>query len=86
MHWQMDSDDAGSEGCAAYLMVAALDAHSGALLSGYDQGRCVMMNVNATRLALAWHGSTPLHEVHGGEQIWLRIRYTDDAVVNAVGK
>jgi hypothetical protein len=83
-HWEMDSDDACSEGCAAYLMVAALDAHSGALLPGYDRGRCVMMNVNATRLELAWNGSTPLHEVHGGKQIRLRIYYRD-AAVYAVG-
>ena len=84
VRWEMESGVGCFDGCAAYLMVAALDANSGAVLPGYDRSRCVMMNVNGTRLELTWNGSAPLHEVHGGEQIRLRVYYRD-AVIYAIG-
>ena len=61
-----------------------MDGKSGAVLPGYEERRCVMMNVNATRLMLAWNGSKPLHEQHAGESVRLRVFYRD-ATVFAVG-
>jgi hypothetical protein len=83
VHWD-GPPEACFDGCAAYLMVAALDGKSGAVLPGYEEGRCVMMNVNSTRLMLAWNGSKPLHEEHAGNLVRLRLFYRD-ATVFALG-
>lgn len=88
VHWDGTTDGPSFggcfEGCAAYLMVAVLNGTTDAVLPGYEERRCVMMNVDSTRLMLAWNGSKPLHEQHVGESIRLRLFYRD-ATVFAVG-
>ena len=71
-------------GCAAYLMVAVLDASNDETLPGYEHSRCVMMNVSSTRLALVWQGAGPLHEQHAGRLVRLRMFYRE-ATIFAVG-
>jgi hypothetical protein len=70
---------------AAYVMVEVLDAASGVVVPGYERERCVMMNVNGTRLPLEWNGSKPLHEHIVGQRVRLRVFYRA-ATVFAVGQ
>jgi len=67
------------EGCAAYVMVALLDAASGAVVPGFEKERCVHMNANEQRLHLLWQTRSPPPGTYK-----LRI-YFRDAVVYATG-
>jgi hypothetical protein len=41
-------------GCAAYIMVAVLDAATGVVIPGFERENCILKNASGTRLPLSW--------------------------------
>ena len=64
-------------------MVAVLDARTAAVIPGYERGKCVLFDVNATRHRLGWDGA-PAAGIAKDRPVRLRI-YFRDAVVYALG-
>ena len=69
-------------GCGAYVMVEARDAASGRVIAGFEKERCVFLDADGVRLALAWNGTSTA--ALRGRSVALRV-YFRDAVVYAVG-
>ena len=70
------------EGCAAYVMVALLDGHTGLTIPGFERHRCVFMNTTGTRLPLVWEGTPKPPGPTAAVQLRVSFR---DATVFAVG-
>ena len=80
-----DADARGlycDERCQGYVMVAVLDANTKKAIAGYDEGRCVLKNVDGLRLPLTWAGAPPA--LAEGRVVALRV-YFREATVFAVG-
>jgi len=42
------------QGCQAYVLAELRDAESGAVIPGYEKHKCILRNVDGTRLRLRW--------------------------------
>ena len=86
-HWTPSAPDAPDgavfancdEGCAAYIMVALLDAVSGQVVANYEKEKCRFLDADGQRLLLSWDGRSPAPGSYR-----LRVFYRD-AVIYAAG-